>query len=178
MHNTRTWTLISMITCLIILRLFVRFAVPSPPSGIEALCLVVIWKPPLQPNGAITQYEIEFSSPQQVTLTEFEPPDSNYILVPSGYDRVRVRLIIKVTPYSTYLSVHEISEIDCFKCTTQIRARTAVGPGEWTHIKPIGEPLSCSPVLCTRVTLVHNYEAFNWIFLGQNCIHPITWFSS
>lgn len=58
------------------------FAGPSPPIDVQALCNVVVWGAPLNPNGKITEYETEFFIPDaDVAIVRHIPKDRTFYIV-------------------------------------------------------------------------------------------------
>ena len=47
--------------------------VSSPPSQFESLCTVLLWRPPMEPKGIITGYEIQYSSGLNIFLNSNNP---------------------------------------------------------------------------------------------------------
>lgn len=58
------------------------FAGPSPPIDVQALCNIVIWGAPLNPNGKVTEFEVEFFIPDaDVTIVRHVPKDRTFYIV-------------------------------------------------------------------------------------------------
>lgn len=58
------------------------FAGPSPPIDVQALCNVVVWGAPLNPNGKITEYATEFFIPDaDVAIVRHIPKDRTFYIV-------------------------------------------------------------------------------------------------
>ena len=54
----------------------------SPPIDVQALCNVVVWGMPLNPNGKITEYETEFFIPDaDVAIVRHIPKDRTFYIV-------------------------------------------------------------------------------------------------
>ena len=45
---------------IVILFFLIKIAVPGQPANVQGLCTVVAWQLPLQPNGVIVGYDLEF----------------------------------------------------------------------------------------------------------------------
>ena len=56
---------------------------PSPPIDVQALCNVVVWGAPLNPNGKITEFEAEFFVPDaDITIARhIIPRDRTFYIV-------------------------------------------------------------------------------------------------
>lgn len=68
-------------------------AVPGPPSNIQRLCTVVVWQAPLQRNGNIIGYDLDFGG------TNFRSLDaSNNFYITFANER-QPGTSVRVSPY-------------------------------------------------------------------------------
>lgn len=73
-----------------------QYTVPGQPTNVQRLCTVVVWQAPLQPNGQIVGYDLEFLNSGQSNIRSLDTGVNFYITSISeratGTD-VRVSLI-------------------------------------------------------------------------------------
>ena len=55
------------------------YVVAGIPEEVQALCTVIAWKAPSEPNGLILSYELEFVSDQEVSTVSHQSQDLIYI---------------------------------------------------------------------------------------------------
>ena len=63
------------------------YKVPSAPQDVRAFSSVIVWGPPVEPNGEITGYQVRFIGTFSRNQTVSKTPTENYHVVTDGNTR-------------------------------------------------------------------------------------------
>ena len=127
------------------------FTVPGPPVNIQRLCTVVVWQPPLQPNGNIVGYDLDFTS-----LTSL-------VSVGAG-----------VSFYITDSSARTTGTRVRVSCQSSLAITARKGGGTLTHqctVLVAKKHHSCEPTLTSEATICTGNYSIGFMYIAPEFLN-------